>query len=81
MEAERLAPQRRLLTVAAGCAVVFVPDLIFVNLGGDIPSGWWLLSAPVGLILARFSASARLLWWSWTGIAPSFAGGLAGPSY
>ncbi len=51
MEAERLARQRRLLTVAAVCALVFVADLIFVNLGGEIPSGWWLLFAPVGLIL------------------------------
>jgi hypothetical protein len=43
--------QRRLLAVAAVCLLIFVSDLIFVNVVGEVPSGWWLLFAPVGLIL------------------------------
>jgi hypothetical protein len=56
-----LVRQRRLLAVAAVCFLFFVADLIFVNVGGEVPSGWWLLFVPVGLILVPAVGAGALV--------------------
>lgn len=49
-EAGSPARQRRLLMVTAVCALIFVADIIILNVVGDFGS-WWILAVPVGLLL------------------------------
>ena len=51
MNADMPARQRTLLIVTAVCALVFVTDLVIINVWGELPSGWWVLAVPVGLVL------------------------------
>ena len=43
--------ERRLLAVVVLSAVIVVADIIALNVGGEVSSGWWPLAVPVGLFL------------------------------
>jgi hypothetical protein len=43
--------ERRLLAVVIACAVVFVGDIVMLNIVGEISDEWWLLVVPVALLI------------------------------
>ncbi len=51
MESQFTERQRRLLLLIVICALIFVADIVVLNLVGEVSSGWWLLAVPVGLLL------------------------------
>lgn len=47
------SPERKRLlsTVAVVCTVIFVADIVILNVVGEVSSAWWMLAVPVGLVL------------------------------
>jgi hypothetical protein len=43
--------QRRLLAVVIACAVVFVGDIVMLNIVGEVSDDLWLLVVPVALLI------------------------------
>jgi hypothetical protein len=43
--------ERGLFVVVVLCAVAVVGDIIALNVGGEVSSGWWIPAVPVGLLL------------------------------
>jgi hypothetical protein len=33
------------------CALIFVADIVILNVVGEVSSAWWTLAVPVGLLL------------------------------
>ena len=51
----------RLRTIAAVAAVVLVADLVWLNVDGEVPDGWWIVAVPVGLFVVPVVGLAALL--------------------
>ena len=43
--------RRRLFTVVVVCALIFVADIVILNVVGEVSSAWWALAVPIGLVL------------------------------
>ncbi len=43
--------ERLLLAVVVLTAVIVLADIIVLTVVGDLPSGWWPIAVPVGLLL------------------------------
>ena len=53
--------QRRLLTVVVLSALVFLGDIIALNVVGEVSSDWWELAVPVGLFLVPLTGIVCLV--------------------
>ena len=51
VESQSTERRRRLLLLIVICALVFVADIVVLNVVGEVTSGWWPLAVPVGLLL------------------------------
>lgn len=43
--------QRRLLAMIGLAVALVVGDIITLNVVGEVPSEWWLLAVPIGLLI------------------------------
>lgn len=51
MASEWTQRERRLLAVVVVSAIVFVGDVVTLNVVGEVSAGWWVLAVPVGLLV------------------------------
>lgn len=53
--------ERLLLAVVVLTVVTVLADIIVLNVVGELPSGWWPLAVPVGLLLVPFIGAVCLI--------------------